>query len=106
MANGKGGPAPAVAVPTPWPVFLGNLGSRCAKAGAEWIAHSILLFVIFATIQGLHWGLTNLLGVPENKKFFDRVPMTYLFDAADFALLVGVGMIGVYAAVRSYQGKH
>jgi hypothetical protein len=104
MANGKGGQAPAAAVP--WPAFLGNLGSRCARAGAEWVAHSLLLFVIFATIQGLHYGLTHWLGVPADKKFFDRIPMQYLFDGADFALLVGVGIIGVLAAVRSYQGKH
>jgi len=90
----------------PMAVFLGALGSRCTRAGAEWIAHSLLLFVIFATIQGLHWGLTNLLGVPATKLFFERVPMSFLFDGADFALLVGVGIVGVVAAVRSYQGKH
>jgi hypothetical protein len=104
MGNGKGGGASAAAVP--WPAFLGSIGSRCARAGAEWIAHSLLLFVIFASIQGLHYGLTHWLGVSADKKFFERIPMQYLFDGADFALLVAVGVIGVYAAVRSYQGKH
>jgi hypothetical protein len=34
------------------------------------------------------------------------VPMQVLFDGADFALLVGLGLVGVTAAVRAYLGKH
>jgi hypothetical protein len=95
-------PAP----PIPFGTFLRKLGDRCLRAFAEWVAHSVLLFGIFAVIQAFHWGLTHLLGVPEKKVFFHLVEMEVLFDGADFALLVGVGVVGVTAVVRAYLGKH
>jgi hypothetical protein len=99
--------APALpAAPVPLGTFVGSLGDRCLRAFLEWLAHSVLLFAIFAVIQAFHWGLTNLLGVPEDKMLFGRVPMSFLFDGADVALLVGLGLVGVTAAVRAYLGKH
>lgn len=100
-------PAPALPMPpVPLGEFLRKLGDRCLRAFAEWVAHSVLLFGIFAVIQGFHWGITSVLAVPENKAFFGRIPMTYLFDGADSALLVGLGLVGVTAVVRAYLGKH
>src|SRR5437660_9591785 len=89
-------------VPVSIGTFLRALGSRCLRAFAEWLAHAILLFGIFAVIQAFHWGITDLLGVPVTKVFFRVVPMEVLFDGADFALLVGLGLVGVTAAVRAY----
>lgn len=98
--------APALPVaPVPLGTFVGTLGDRCLRAFLEWLAHSILLFGILAVIQGLHWGLTHVLGIPADKRFFDVVPMAYLFDGADFAVLIGVAIVGVTAVVRSYLGK-
>lgn len=101
-------PAPPAlpVVPLPFGTFLGKLGDRCLRAFAEWVAHAILLFGIFAVIQAFHWGITDLLGVPVSKVFFHVVPMEVLFDGADFALLVGLALVGVTAAVRAYLGKH
>ena len=56
-------------------------------------------------IQGFHWGLIHILHVPEKKDFFGKVTLQQLVDGADFALLVGIGIVGVVAAVRSYLGK-
>jgi hypothetical protein len=67
--------------------------------------HSLLLFFIFAVIQGLHLGLTHVLKFPTNKKFFGIVPIEWLFDGADLVLLVAVGIVGVHAAIQSYRGK-
>jgi len=92
--------------PMPISAFLARLSDRCLRAFAEWLAHSLLLFGILAVIEGLHWCLTNVLRIPASKKFFDIVPMAYLFDGADLALLVGVAVVGVTAVVRSYLGKH
>lgn len=103
--NAAAGPALSAA-PVPIGAFLRKLGDRCLRAFAEWVAHSLLLLGILAVIQGLHWCLTHVLGIPANKKFFAVVPMAYLFDGADFALLVGVAVVGVTAVVRSYLGKH
>jgi len=99
-------PDAAPALPLPWGAFLGNLGTRSVRAFAEWLVHSLLLLGIVAVIQGLHWCLTHLLGVPADKRFFGAIPLAWLFDGADLALLVGVAVVGVVAAVRSYQGKH
>lgn len=105
--NAAAAPVPALGVaPMPMGAFLRKLGDRCLRAFAEWLAHSLLLFGIIAVIEGLHWCLTNILGIPADKKFFDVVPMAYLFDGADLALLVGVAIVGVTAVVRSYLGKH
>lgn len=110
MAKQQNAAVPAVpalpAAPVPLSTFVGSLGDRCLRAFLEWLAHSLLLFGIFAVIQAFHWGLTNLLGVPEGKVFFGSAPMTFLFDGADVALLVGLGLVGVTAAVRAYLGKH
>lgn len=108
--KGKGAPPPAPAGVIPpaeetWPGFLRRLRDRCARAFLEWLAHSLLLFGIMAVIQGLHWGLIHALQVPENKDFFGKVTLQQLVDGADFALLVGIGIVGVVAAVRSYLGK-
>jgi hypothetical protein len=110
MANHAKPAVPAApvlpALPIPFGAFLRKLGDRCLRAFAEWVAHAILLFGIFAVIQAFHWGLTHILGVPQNKVFFHLVEMEVLFDGADFALLVGVGVVGVTAVVRAYLGKH
>ena len=107
MAKHNNAALPALpAPPVPFGAFVRTLGDRCLRAFTEWAAHSLLLFGIFAVIQAFHWGITHLLGVPETKIFFHVVPMEVLFDGADFALLVGVGLVGVTAAIRAYLGKH
>src|SRR5216117_1179250 len=88
-----------------WRAFLQGMLRRCGRAFLEWFSHSLLLFGIFAVIQGLHWGMTHVLGMPADKKFFGRVPLEWLVDGADLVLLVGIGVVGVIAAVRSYMGK-
>ena len=104
--KGKGGPAvPPKPGTGTWPEFLRKLRDRCSRAFLEWLAHSLLLFGIMAVIQALHWGLINILRIPANKAFFGKVSLEYLVDSADFTLLVGIGIVGVVAAVRSYLGK-
>ena len=88
-----------------WRTFVRVLVRRCGRALLEWLAHSILLFGILACIQALHVGVLAI-GISPNKRFFGRIPLEWLFDAADFAVLVGIGVIGLVAAVRSYLGKH
>lgn len=87
-----------------WRSFARRILGRCGRAFIEWFAHSVLLFGIFACIEALRHGLI-LLGIPENKLFFGRVPLMWLIDGADLALLVGIGVVGIIAAVRSYLGR-
>jgi|GEM_PF-1467004 len=88
----------------PWIPYLGGLGNRCARAFAEWLAHSLLLLAILAVVKGLRYALAHL-GFTDQDSFFEVVKIHYLFDAADFALVAALGTIGVIASVRSYRGK-
>jgi hypothetical protein len=98
---------PTVEPPTEtWRVFFAGLLRRCGRALAEWCCHSLLLFLVFAVIQALHYGMTHVLGVPVDKKFFGVVPLAWLVDGADLFLIIGIGIVGVVAAIRSYMGKH
>jgi hypothetical protein len=87
--------------PRAWRKYLRNVGYRCGRAFIEWFAHSLLLFGIFCCIDGLRRGLL-LLGIPTEKKLFERIPLEWLFDGAHLALLIGIALVGVTAAVRSY----
>lgn len=92
--------------PRTWNEFLEDVFRRCGRAFIEWACHSLLIFATFAVIQALHYGMTHVLGIPPGKKFFDEVPLEWLVDGADLFLLVGIGIVGVTAAVRSYMGLH
>jgi hypothetical protein len=87
-----------------WKKFMIRVGVRCGRAFIEWLAHSILLFGIFACVQGLRCAL-QWIGVPASKKFFGCIPLEWLFDGADLALLIGIGIVGVTAVVRSYRDE-
>lgn len=41
------------------------------------------------------WGQTDYL-------FFGKIPLKYVFDAADFAILIGFLTYGVYSVVKAY----
>ncbi|MEK6373269.1 MAG: hypothetical protein AABO58_11300 [Acidobacteriota bacterium] len=86
-----------------WRAFWRDLSVRCGRALAEWLAHSLLLFGVFVCIAALLRGLA-FLGIGKDKMFFDRIPLRWLIDGADLALLVAFALIGVVAAVRCYIG--
>lgn len=92
--------------PQTWDQFFQGLLRRNGRALAEWCCHALLVFAIFGVIQLLHYGMTDVLGIPADKRFFGEVPLAWLMDAADLFLIVGIGIAGVIAVIRSYMGLH
>jgi hypothetical protein len=78
-------------------VFLGAW-----RALLEWLAHVILIVGIFASLRALMFGL-RLVGVREDTRFFDVVPLQWLLDGTDLALLIALAVFGISSAVRSYR---
>ena len=75
---------------------------RCARAAAEWSAHTLLALVIIACNSGLEWAL-KWLNRTDDPKFFDLLPMSWIFHAADVAVLVALSVYGVRAAIAAYR---
>ncbi|MDQ3816099.1 MAG: hypothetical protein M3362_00225 [Acidobacteriota bacterium] len=74
---------------------------RTKGALIELLAHGLvvagLLFAIRLLEELVHylWRQTDYL-------FFGKIPLKYIFDAADLAILIGFLTYGVYSVVRAY----
>jgi hypothetical protein len=75
--------------------------ARARHALIEWLSH---LIVIAGLLIGFHAieGLLHYLG-QDNRLLFERIPLTYLFDAGDAALVVGFLIYGVYSVLNAYR---
>lgn len=74
---------------------------RARRALLEWLSH---LLVLAGFLLGLH-GIEVLLHVlgEDNRLLFQRVPLTYLFDAGDAGLLAGFLGYGIYSVLKAYR---
>src|SRR5687768_14337555 len=97
-------PPRTVVVRNSWRYFASDLFRRSGRAAIEWLAHSLLIFSIICCVEALHVALIAI-GIPPDKRFFGQIPLNWLFDGADLALLLGIGVVGVNAVIRSYRGS-
>jgi len=67
----------------------------------EWLSH---LFVVAGLLLGFH-GVELLLRYlgEDDRLLFDKLPLTYLFDAGDAALVIGFLAYGVYSVLNAYR---
>lgn len=74
---------------------------RARHALIEWLSH---LIVVAGLLLGFHAieALLHFLG-QDNRLLFGRLPLTYLFDAGDAALVVGFLIYGVYSVLNAYR---
>jgi hypothetical protein len=74
---------------------------RTRNALVELAAHALVVAGLLIAIRLLEelvhylWGQTDYL-------FFGRIPLKYVFDAADFAILIGFLTYGVYSVIKAY----
>ena len=75
--------------------------ARARHALLEWLSH---LIVVAGLLIGFHAveALVHYLG-QDNRLLFGRLPLTYLFDAGDAALVVGFLVYGVYSVLNAYR---
>jgi hypothetical protein len=88
------------APPAPEPAWREPL-ERARHALAEWLSH---LIVVAGLLLGFHAveALLHFLG-QDNRLLFARVPLTYLFDAGDAALVIGFLIYGIYSVLNAYR---
>src|SRR5216684_7698976 len=74
---------------------------RARHALIEWLSH---LLVVAGLLLGFHAieALLHFLG-QDNRLLFARLPLTYLFDAGDAALVIGFLIYGVYSVLNAYR---
>lgn len=74
---------------------------RARHALVEWLSH---LIVVAGLLLGFHAieALLHFLG-QDNRLLFARLPLTYLFDAGDAALVIGFLVYGIYSVLNAYR---
>jgi hypothetical protein len=75
--------------------------ARARYALIEWLSH---LLIVAALLIGIHLIelLSNFLG-EDRRLVLGRVPLTYLFDAGDAALIVTFLTYGTYSVFAAYR---
>ncbi len=93
----QAGGAPPVPAESEWRDPL----QRARHALVEWLSH---LIVVAGLLLGFHAieALLHFLG-QDNRLLFARLPLTYLFDAGDAALVIGFLIYGVYSVLNAYR---
>jgi hypothetical protein len=74
---------------------------RTRNALIELLAHALVVAGLLIAIRLLE-ELVHYLWSQTNYQFFGRIPLKYIFDAADFAILIGFLTYGVYSVVKAY----
>jgi hypothetical protein len=77
---------------------------RTAKALLELAAHLLVVVGLLAGIRLLEEIVRRLWGQTDHL-FFGKIPLKYLFDAADLGILAGFLLYGVYSVVSAYVRK-
>ena len=74
------------------------------RGAIELLAHFMMLSLILIAIKATEKLVQALWGVNE-KRLLGVIPVAYLFEGADLALLVGFLTAGVVLVVRAYIRK-
>lgn len=77
---------------------------RCWWAFQEWLAHTLLILGIIGCIWLIDVGL-RLAMHSNDPRFFDLLPVKWIFQAADCGVLVRLSIHGVRAALHAYHGR-
>lgn len=78
--------------------------SRTGRALLEWGCHTLIVISLLAGIR-LVEAAVHRFWPPNGRLLFDRLPLSYVFDGADLAVLVGFLTYGVYCTVRAYMKR-
>lgn len=78
--------------------------SNAYNALLEVASHTIVVSGMLISFKILEL-LTNYLWENEERKLFDELPLHYIFDAADLALLICFIFFGSYSVIQKYRGK-
>jgi hypothetical protein len=75
---------------------------RARRALIEWLSH---LIVVAGLLLGFH-GIEILLHAlgSDDRLLFGQVPLKYVFDAGDAALIIGFLVYGIYSVLGAYRG--
>ena len=77
---------------------------RGLDAGVEWGMHVIVVILLLAGFKLVQY-VTVLFWGREDHQFFGIIPLRYVFDAGDLAILVCFLTYGVISAMRAYQRR-
>jgi hypothetical protein len=77
---------------------------RLLRALIELAGHAALLIVVLGLFRLVQRSIEYLWG-GKDVRFFDAIPLRYIFDGADLIMLLGLLSIGVYNGVQAYRGK-
>lgn len=72
--------------------------------GLTLICHLFLCAIVILGVYGIEEMIHNLWGV-EDPKFFDLVPLRYVFGAADLALTGVLAGYGIADAIDIFRGR-
>jgi hypothetical protein len=75
--------------------------ARARRALIEWASHLLVVAGLLLGFHGVEW-LLRYLGEAD-RLLFGKLPLTYLFDAGDAALVVGFLGYGVYSVLTAYR---
>ena len=78
---------------------------RTKSALLELLAHAIVVAGLLIAIRLLE-ELVHYLWGQTDYRFFGKIPLKYVFDAGDFAILLGFLTYGVYSVVTAYVREH
>lgn len=74
---------------------------RAGRAILEWISHLIVVLALLGGFRFVEWVAEQLWG-HHSRVFFDFIPVSYLFDGADMAVLGGLLLYGSYCVLKAY----
>ncbi len=75
---------------------------KAVLAISIWLSHVVVILAVLASFRLIEWCMHYLWGL-EGRALFDKVPISYLFDGADAAVLVGLFFYGVYWITHVYR---
>ncbi len=78
--------------------------ARLLRFLIELAAHAVAVIAVLGLFRLVQLTLESFWGGKE-VRFFDRMPLRYVFDGADAIILVGLLSVGVYNGIQAYRGK-
>jgi hypothetical protein len=74
------------------------------RALAELLAHTMVMTAILGSNKFLEIVIYSLWGSQE-RMLFDKIPLHYMFDAADAATIAGFLIYGIYSVIKKYGDR-
>jgi hypothetical protein len=87
-------------------LFGEEQATRLRAATREWAAHTIMCCIFLGGIYIVHKFSVLLWGEGKEPKLFNWLPLQYVFDAADLALIVTFLFYGAWTSFQIYRRGH